>query len=71
MAYSLIQTCKCHGVASYAYLADVLRRLPAHPINRVAELLRFRWKSTAYVPLSRITTTTSPAMPGITGRLRL
>ena len=47
VAYSLIQTCKLHGVEPYAYLADVLRRLPAHPINRVAELLPFRWKPAA------------------------
>ena len=44
VAYSLIQTCKLHGVEPYAYLADVLRRLPSHAINRVAELLPFRWK---------------------------
>ena len=47
VAYSLIETCKLHGVEPYAYLADVLRRLPAHPINRVAELLPFRWKPAA------------------------
>ena len=43
IAYSLIQTCKLHAVEPFAYLTDVLRRLPAHPINRVAELLPFRW----------------------------
>ncbi len=42
IAYSLIQTCKLHGVEPFAYLTDVLRRLPAYPINRVAELLPFR-----------------------------
>jgi transposase len=44
VAFSLIQTCKLHGVEPFAYLADVLRRLPAHPINRVAELLPFHWQ---------------------------
>jgi transposase len=44
VAFSLVQTCKLHGVEPFAYLADVLRRLPAHPINRVAELLPFRWQ---------------------------
>lgn len=44
IAFSLIQTCKLHGVEPFAYLADVLRRLPSHPINRVAELLPFRWR---------------------------
>lgn len=47
MAYSLIETCKLHGVEPYAYLADVLRRLPSHAINRIAELLPFRWKPAA------------------------
>lgn len=44
IAFSLIQSCKLHGVEPFAYLADVLRRLPDHPINRVAELLPFRWQ---------------------------
>ena len=44
IALSLIQTCKLHDIDPFAYLADVLRRLPAHPINRVDELLPFRWK---------------------------
>jgi len=47
IAFSLIQTCKLHGVEPYAYLADVLRRLPSHPANRVAALLPFNWKPAA------------------------
>ncbi|MEW5864391.1 MAG: transposase [Pseudomonadota bacterium] len=47
IAFSLIQTCKLHAVEPFAYLADVLRRLPSHPINRVAELLPFRWQPAA------------------------
>jgi transposase len=47
IAFSLIQTCKLHRVEPFAYLADVLRRLPNHPINRVAELLPFRWQPAA------------------------
>ena len=43
-AFSLIATCKLHRVEPFAYLADILRRLPSHPINRVAELLPFRWQ---------------------------
>ena len=42
--YSLIETAKRHNVEPYAYLADVLRRLPCHPINRVTELLPFSWQ---------------------------
>jgi transposase len=47
VAYSLVQTCKLHRIEPFAYLADLLRRLPSHPINGVAELLPFRWKSGA------------------------
>ena len=47
VAYSLIQTCKLHNVEPFAYLSDVLRRLPSYPINRVAELLPFRWTPVA------------------------
>ena len=47
VAYSLIQTCKLHNVEPFAYLSDVLRRLQSYPINRVAELLPFRWKPAA------------------------
>jgi transposase len=42
--YSLIETAKRRNVEPYAYLADVLRRLPSHPINRVTELLPFNWQ---------------------------
>ena len=44
--YSLIGTCRLNGVEPYAYLKDVLQRLPSHPSNRVAELLPFHWKTT-------------------------
>ena len=45
--YSLIGTCKMNNIEPYAYLKDVLQRLPQHPINRVAELLPFNWKPAA------------------------
>lgn len=45
--YSLIGTCKLNAVEPYAYLKEVLQRLPSHPINRVAELLPFNWKLAA------------------------
>ena len=45
--YSLIGTCKLNYIEPYAYLKDVLQRLPQHPINRVAELLPFNWKPAA------------------------
>jgi hypothetical protein len=47
VAYSLIQTRKLHRIEPFAYLANVLRRLPSHPSNRVAELLPFNWQPSA------------------------
>lgn len=41
--YSLIGTCKLNRVEPYAYLKDVLQRLPAHPVHHLAELLPFNW----------------------------
>src|SRR3546814_20500842 len=34
---SLIQSAKLNGLNPYAYLRDVLERLPTHPNNRIAE----------------------------------
>jgi hypothetical protein len=42
--YSLVGTCKLNRIEPYAYLKDVLQRLPSHPVNRLAELLPFNWK---------------------------
>jgi transposase len=39
MLYSLLGTCKAQGVEPFAWLNDVLKRLPFHPINRIKELL--------------------------------
>ncbi len=39
MMYSLLGTCKAHGIEPYAWLQDILIKLPAHPINRIKELL--------------------------------
>ena len=55
--YSLIETAKLNGVEPFAYLKDVLTRLPSHPINRVAELLPFHWKAAhasdrSYIPVT-------------------
>ncbi|MCC7327504.1 MAG: transposase domain-containing protein [Burkholderiales bacterium] len=38
---------RLNGVEPYAYLKDVLQRLPSHAIRRVAELLHFHWKPAA------------------------
>lgn len=42
--YSLLGSCKLHGIEPYAYLKDILERLPDHPINEIENLLPHRWK---------------------------
>lgn len=39
MLYSLLGTCKMHGIEPYAWLKNVLQQIPTHPINKVQELL--------------------------------
>ena len=41
---SLIQSAKMNGHDPYAYLKDVLSRLPTHPNNRIEALLPHRWQ---------------------------
>ena len=41
--FSLIATCQRHKVDPFVYLRDVLTRIAAHPMNRLAELLPERW----------------------------
>ena len=45
--YSLLATCKNHGVNPYNWLHDVLNRIATHPINRINELLPQNWKPNA------------------------
>ena len=40
---SLIQSARLNGHDSYAYLKDVLTRLPTHKSSRIEELLPHRW----------------------------
>lgn len=44
MIYSLLGTCKMHGIEPFAWLKDVLERIPDHPVNRVEELLPQNWR---------------------------
>jgi transposase len=43
--YSIVATCKEHGIDPWAYLRDVLERIPTHPDRRRAELLPRNWKA--------------------------
>ena len=39
MFYSLLGTCKALAIEPFAWLSDVLRSIPTHPIHRIKELL--------------------------------
>ena len=41
---SLIQAARMNGHDPYAYLKDVLTRLPTHKASRIDELLPHRWQ---------------------------
>jgi len=41
---SLIHSAKLNGLDPYAYICDVLERLPTQPASRTAELLPHRWR---------------------------
>jgi len=44
---SLLHSAKLNGHDPYAYLKDVLTRLPAQPAARIDELLPHRWPGIA------------------------
>jgi transposase len=44
---NLVHSAKLDGHDPYAYLSDVLERLPTHPASRVDELLPHRWHPAA------------------------
>lgn len=61
--FSFTATCKHLGIDTFAYLRDVLERLPKHPAERLEELLPHRWqaarlaRATASSPSDTSTTT--------------
>lgn len=42
--YSLLASAKLNGLNPFLYLYTILKRLPAHPINRIHELLPYNFK---------------------------
>jgi transposase len=48
--FSFIATCDRHQINVFGYLCDVLTRIAAHPMNRLAELLPQRWQKAAPTP---------------------
>ncbi len=40
----LVVSCKLAGVDPFAWLKDVLSRLPTHPADRIGELIPREWK---------------------------
>ena len=45
--YTLIGTAKLNNIDPQAWLADVLRRIADHPVQRLQELLPWNWKKPA------------------------
>jgi transposase len=45
MLYSLLGTCKMHGMEPYGWLKEVLQRIADHPINKIQDLLPHRYKA--------------------------
>jgi len=44
MMYSFLGTCKINKVEPFAWLKDILERIPDHPVNRLDELLPPNWQ---------------------------
>jgi len=44
MLYSLLGTCRLHGINPFLWLRDVLQRIATHPINKIEELLPHKWE---------------------------
>jgi transposase len=47
IAYTLIETAKLNGIDPQAWLTDVLSRIADHKINRIDELLPWRYAENA------------------------
>jgi transposase len=47
LMYSLLGTCKLNGLEPFAYLRDVIARIPEHKANCLHELLPYKWQPLA------------------------
>ena len=43
MLYSFLGTCKINNVNPFDWLRDILRRIPAHSVNKLEQLLPYNW----------------------------
>ncbi|WP_309141230.1 transposase domain-containing protein [Novosphingobium sp. G106] len=43
--YSLVETCRLNGVETERWFTDVIERIGNHPINRIDELLPWKWQA--------------------------
>lgn len=60
MLYSLLGTCKLHGINPFNWLRHVLQIIPTHPINKIKDLLPQHYKQTQSAAFSNLTTCTLP-----------
>ncbi len=60
--YSIMATCKRHGVDPFAYLRDVLERVATHPSSGIAALFPHNWKA-AHQALEAPPSSDPPAPP--------
>jgi hypothetical protein len=51
--YTLIENCRLHGVEPYAYLKDVLQRLPSTTNQEVDQLTPLKWKQAGEAALNQ------------------
>ena len=45
--YTLVRSARLNGIEPEAWLTDLIARVGAHPINRLAELLPWNWQPSA------------------------